>query len=80
MGRAFNDISAAHGAVAVTVSDTTVIPATRGLWVGTSGNIAVRMVNGDAVTFASVPVGYLPVQVDMVKSTDTTADDIIALY
>lgn len=69
-----------HGAVAVTTSDATVIPMTRALYVGTTGNVAVRMGDGMTITFSTVPVGILPIQVDMVLSTGTTASNIIALY
>lgn len=74
------DDSPAYSAVAITPSDATVIPKTRGIWVGVTGNIAVRMANGESVTFANVPVGLLPIQVDMVKSTSTTATTMLALY
>jgi hypothetical protein len=71
----------AHGAVAVTPSDVTVIAMCRGLYVGTTGNITVRMADGqDNVLFTAVPVGILPIQVDKVYSTGTTASTIIALY
>lgn len=70
----------AHTARAVTASDATEIEVTRALYIGTTGNVAVRMANGDIVTFTAVPVGILPIQVDQVRSTNTTASDIIALY
>lgn len=70
---------AAHGAVAVTKSDATVIPITRSLYIGTSGNVKVRTADGQTVTFVGA-FGILPVQVDMVYSTDTTAADMLALY
>lgn len=70
----------AHTARAVTANDSTVIEVTRALYVGTTGNIAVRMANGDTVTFTAVPVGILPIQVDQVHSTNTTASNIVALY
>jgi hypothetical protein len=74
------DDSSAYSAVAITPSDATVLPKTRGIWVGVTGNIAVRMANGESVTFANVPVGLLPIQVDMVKATSTTATTMLALY
>jgi len=40
----------------------------------------VRMVNGDIITFATVPAGIFPVQVNKVLSTGTTATGISALY
>lgn len=70
----------AHGAVAVTPSDATVIPVTRALYVGVAGNLAVRMADGQSVTFVTVANGIFPIQVDMVKSTGTAATDIFALY
>jgi len=76
-----NATVAAHGAVAVTPSDATVIPVCRALYVGTTGNISVRMADGqDTVLFTAVPVGIFPIQVDKVYSTSTTASTIVALY
>jgi len=80
---AFRDANAtvsAHGAVAVTASDSTVIPTTRALYVGTSGNINLRTADGQTLVFTGVAAGIFPVQVDMVLSTSTTASNIIALY
>jgi hypothetical protein len=70
----------ARKAVAVTASDATVFEVCRALYVGTGGNLAVRMSDGTAVTFTNVSAGIFPIQVDMVKSTSTTATGIIALY
>lgn len=69
----------AHGAVAVTKSDATVIPVTRALYIGTGGNLVVRMADGQTVTFTAVPSGIFPIQVDQVHAA-TTAADIVALY
>ncbi len=78
--RSANATVSAHSATTVTPSDSTVIPVTRGLYVGTTGNIAVRMADdGNTITFIAVPVGILPIQVDQVLSTSTTASNIIAL-
>lgn len=74
------DIASAYDAVAITPSDAATIPQTRGIWVGVTGNIAVKMASGNSVTFTAVPVGILPVQVTMVKSTSTTATTMLALY
>jgi hypothetical protein len=77
--------SAVYGAtqgVAVTKSDSTVLPVTRALWVGGAGDVAV-IFTGDtaAVTLAGVAAGtMLPVQVTKVMSTNTTATSIVALY
>lgn len=71
---------AATGAVAVTKSDTTVFQKTRALWVGGAGDVAVRMINENLVTFTGVQAGtILPVQVDKVLAA-TTATSILALY
>lgn len=76
-----NSTAPAHGAVLITPSDVTTIPVTRGLYVGTAGNITVRMADGmDTILFTNVPVGIIAIQVDKVYSTGTGATGIIALY
>lgn len=71
-------------AVAVTPHDTTLITTgvTRGLYVGGTGDLMVLMADGGtAVLFANVSAGtVLPVRVQRVNSTDTTATNIVALY
>ena len=71
---------AAHDARAVTTSDSTVIPTTRALYIGTSGDLRVRLADQTTITFVGVPVGIFPIQVDQVLATSTTAGNIIALY
>jgi hypothetical protein len=68
--------------VAVTKSDSTVLPLTRALYVGGAGNVAVVDGAGsDAVTFTGVTAGsILPIRVRKVMSTNTTATSIVALY
>lgn len=70
----------AHNAVAVTPSDST-IQKYRSVWVGTSGNLAVVPLNGDAaVTFVSCSNAQLvPIAVQKVMSTNTTASNIVGL-
>lgn len=68
---------------AVTPSDTTVFsPATRALYVGGAGNVAVvgeQDSESGAVTFVGVPAGtWLGVSVQQVLATGTTATDIVA--
>lgn len=75
-----NAIIPATSAVAVTKSDTTVIGLTRALYVGVTGDVAVRCADGRTATFKAAPVGILPIQVDQVLSTGTTATDVLALY
>jgi hypothetical protein len=76
------DVAPAFRAAAVTASDATLLPATRALWVGGAGNVAV-LFSGDAaaVTLVGVAAGtLLPIQVVKVMSTNTTATSITALY
>lgn len=81
-----NNTVSAHGAAVVTPSDATVIPVCRALYVGTTGNLTVRMVDsttqgvGATVVFTNVAVGIFPIQVDMVLATGTTASGIVAMY
>lgn len=81
---AYRDANAtvgAHGAVAVTPSDSATIPITRAIYVGGTGNITVRMADGqDNILFTGVPVGIFPIQVDKVYNTGTGATAILALY
>lgn len=81
MGK-FTDVAAASGARSVTPHDTTLQAggACRSLYIGTTGNLSVLMIDGSTGTFANVPVGIFPVQVQRVNSTGTTASNIVALY
>jgi hypothetical protein len=70
--------------VAITPDDNTDLTTnTRGLFVGTTGNVSVIMaadVAGTAVLFKNVPSGtLLPISVRRVRSTLTTATDIVGL-
>ena len=66
--------------VAVTPSNSTVLPMTRGLYVGMGGDVAVEDINS-TVTYSNVQAGtLLPIQVSKVLSTGTTASSIVALY
>jgi hypothetical protein len=79
--RGTDSLSPALGARAVAPSNSTEITTTRSLYVGTGGNVAVTMVDGDQVTFSNVPSGtMLPIQVIQVRATGTTAADILAMY
>lgn len=65
----------------VTKSDTTVLQRTRGIYVGTGGDLAVKSIRGTTCIFANVPDGtLLPIRVLQVLSTGTDASDIVALY
>jgi hypothetical protein len=76
-----HDAAASDGAY-VTPNDGMVMPRqTRGLYIGSSGDLVVRMLAGTTLTFAAVPAGaLLPLRVDMVKATGTTAGNIVALF
>lgn len=69
----------ASRAIAVTPADSDLTLPFRGLYVGTTGNIKVTDLYGNAVTFNSVPVGFFPVGVTRVWSTGTTASNIVGL-
>jgi len=73
-------------AVPVTPSDTTGLKATRGLFIGSAGDVTV-LFTGDGwqpvagpVTFKNVPdATFLPIRVTKVMAA-TAAGDILALY
>ena len=77
-----NATVSAHGAVAIIPNDSTVIPVTRAIYVGGTGDIAVRTPDNEtSVVFRAVPAGVIfPIQVDMVLTTGTTATNLVALY
>lgn len=77
------EVSSASSAAAVTPSDTTVLdPPGRALYIGVTGDVAVRMAGGQqTLTYTNVQGGStLSIAVDMVKSTGTTATNINVLY
>lgn len=76
-------VSPATQAAAITPTDTaaTVFHRTRGVWGGTGGDLVVAFAEGGTVTLANVPNGsLLPISIIRVAVTNTTADDLIALY
>jgi hypothetical protein len=66
---------------AVTPSDSVPLArASRGLYVGSAGNLRVTMVSGAVVTFTGVAAGsYYPLRVTQVMATGTTAGSLVAL-
>lgn len=53
----------------------------RCVYVGSAGNLAVIMNSGQSVVFVGVNAGtFLPIRVDRVLATGTTAGDILNLY
>lgn len=74
--------SPAEGGAAVTPSDSEDLPtASRALYIGGAGNVAVVTVGGDTVTFVGLAsASILPVRVARVLATGTTATNIVALW
>ena len=72
----------ARNAAAVTPNDSTDLPnAARGLFVGGAGNLSVIMAGGQTVTLTGVAAGQVyPSYVTRVRSTGTTATNIVALW
>lgn len=71
----------ANDAVVIIASDSTkFIPPLRGIYVGVAGNIQVITAGGTTVLFSNVPAGFiLPVEVQAVMATNTTATTMIGL-
>lgn len=66
-------------AAAITKSDSTAVNFDA-IYVGGTGDVAVRTFKGTTVTFSAVPVGtILPIKVDRVMSTNTTATLMLGL-
>lgn len=53
---------------------------TRGLYVGTSGDLSVTFGDGITVTLKNAPSGYHPLQIEAIQGTLTTAEDVVALF
>lgn len=73
----------AKKATAVTPNDTTNLSggATKGLYLGASGNVVVTMADGTDATFTALASGVIhPISVLKVKATGTTATSILAVY
>lgn len=77
-----NPFSAKFAAAVTPHDSTNLAAATRGLYVGTAGDVSAAMLGDSAsVTFASVPAGTtLAVRAIRVNSTGTTASNIVALW
>ena len=68
-------------AAAVTPNDTTDLPFTaKRLHIGTGGTVALVTSGGDTVTYTAASGTYLNVRAARVKSTGTTATNIVAEY
>lgn len=81
MGENIYSAASAYDAAAVTPSDTTHLGNGRGLYVGGTGDVSVVTSKGTTVTFPAVPAGtILPIMVSKVRSTSTTATNIVVFY
>ena len=66
---------------AQTVTTTTTFTSlTRGIYVGTAGDLSVTFNDDTTVTLADAANGYHPLQVKAIQGTLTTASDVIALF
>ena len=73
--------SPAYDGVVVTPSDATDLPVTsRALFIGSSGDLSVIMAGGTILQLRNVPVGILPIRASRVRSSGTTASDIVAVW
>lgn len=84
MGIVRHDLTIIHpleGGFSVTPDDNTDFPKkTRAIYVGTTGDLAVVMANGNTITFTDIAAGvFHPLQVIRVLSTGTTATGIIGM-
>jgi hypothetical protein len=72
----------ANHAVAIAPSDTVDLTSpARSIYVGTTGNLTVVMYpSREVVSFLTVPVGVLPIQVARVNATGTSAANLVALW
>lgn len=70
----------AMSAAAVTKSDTTVLPVTKAIYVGGTGDLNVIFSEDSAAVLLTGVSGFLPIMVKQVLSTSTTATGIVALY
>ena len=75
-------IDPADDGVEITPSDTVDLErVTRGLYVGTIGDVKVTMASGNTVTWVALAAGVIhPLQVRRVFATGTDATDIVAAY
>lgn len=81
MGMNLEAITPIYRAESVTAHDTDTIEQTRGLYVGTAGDLVATMADGNDATFANLAAGIVhPLQVIRVKATGTAAADILACY
>lgn len=71
-----------ENAAAIQPSDGAILGhATRAVYVGGSGTLRVEMMSGEEIVFAGLTAGMvLPVRVQKVFASGTTATDLVALW
>lgn len=77
----FENMAHPDNAAAVTPSDSVNLTNLGILYVGGAGNVRVITAGGQTVTFSNVAAGtFLPVLIQRVLATSTTATNILVLY
>lgn len=73
--------SPASGAAPITPNDTAELSfTTRAIYVGSGGDVSLRLIRGDVVTLSNLQAGVIyPLRVDQVLATGTTAGNLVAL-
>lgn len=70
-----------NAAIVTPDNDTDLTYVTRGLWVGGAGSVNVVLAGGQTVLFAGIQAGtLLPLRVSRVKSSSTSATNIVAIW
>jgi hypothetical protein len=75
-------LSARNAAVVTPDDDTDLAEVTRGVFVGGAGNLNVNMAGtGTSLTITGIAAGtFLPISVARIRSTSTTATNIVAFW
>jgi hypothetical protein len=78
----YRPIWAPFGSITITKSDSTVLsPICRRLYVGGTGDVSIRMLDGSTPVLKALPVGaMLDIQFDQVLSTNTSATLMVGFY
>lgn len=70
---------ATHGVVVTPNDSADLAFVTRGVYVGTAGNLKVTWSSGAEMTFTNLAQGWHPIRVSRIWSTGTTAGNIVAV-
>lgn len=78
----FDMLASAEHAETIVPSDANPLArVTRGVYVGTTGNLRVTMASGETRTFTNIAAGIVhPLQIIQVWATGTTATGVIVLW